>query len=453
MWLWTSSAPCTRAVITRSTDIACSAARCGSLPTSASHARCATTPGVRALGAPAVHGQLLAPRELARQVLDVHAGPAVDLGRVLAREQRDAHRLGLHDVALADHDDAAVRHGEALRVGLEVDADLRPGVDVDVLVDDRALDDRAAADLHARHQHGVLDRRVGVDVHAGREHRAAHLAAGDDHAGAHHRVQRVAHALLVGEHELRRGQRLLPGEDRPLAVVEVEHRVDRDQVHVRLPERVERPDVAPVAAVARRRARHLVLGEVVDLRLPALDQHRDQVAADVVLGRLVLRVLGDDPAQHVRAEDVVAHRREDLVGRVRQPLRVLRLLAERGDRAAVGRRLDHAELVGLLDRRAQRRDRDAGAALDVLLDHLARVHAVDVVGAEHDHVVRALVVEQVEVLVDRVGRAGEPARAAAHLRGHGRHVVAQQRRERPAVAGCGGRASGSCTASGRRCAV
>ena len=73
----------------------------------------------------------------------------------------------------------------------------------------------------------------------------------------------------------------------------------------------------------------------------------------------------------------------------------------------------------------------AAPALDVLLDHLARVHAVDVVGAEHDDVVGPLVAEQVEVLVDRVGRAGEPVRPAAHLRRHRRDVVAEQRRQPP----------------------
>ena len=69
------------------------------------------------------------------------------------------------------------------------------------------------------------------------------------------------------------------------------------------------------------------------------------------------------------------------------------------------RGLDDAELVGLLDRHADRRDGHARAGGDVLLDHLARVHAVDVVGAEDDDVLGPLVVDQVEVLVDRVGRA------------------------------------------------
>ena len=135
--------------------------------------------------------------------------------------------------------------------------------------------------------------------------------------------------------------------------------------------------------------------------------------------------------QRLGREDVVAHRGEDLVGRVRQADRVLRLLAERGDVAPVGGGLDHAELVGLLDRGAQRRDRHALARRDVLLDHLARVHAVDVVGAEDDDVLRPLVGDQVVVLEDRVGGAHEPARPEPHLRRHRRDVVAQQRRQAP----------------------
>ena len=237
--------------------------------------------------------------------------------------------------------------------------------------------------------------------------------------------------VVVVEDELGRRQRIGPCEDRPLAVVEVELRLDRDEVHVRVVEGVERPDVAPVAALDLARARDLVAREVVDVRLAALDERRDDAAAHVVIGGVVLGVAGDDVDQRVGAEDVVAHRGEDLVGRVGQSDGVGRLLPEGGDRLAVGGRLDDAELVGLGQRGAQRRDGHGGPALDVLVDHLARVHAVDVVGAEYGHDVGALVVEQVEVLVDRVGRAREPARPAAHLRRHRRDVVAQQRRQPP----------------------
>jgi hypothetical protein len=67
----------------------------------------------------------------------------------------------------------------------------------------------------------------------------------------------------------------------------------------------------------------------------------------------------------------------------------------------------------------------------VLLHHLLRVHAVDVVGTEDDDVVRPLVVDEVQALEDGVGGAGEPARAEALLGRYRGHVVAQQRRHPP----------------------
>ena len=83
------------------------------------------------------------------------------------------------------------------------------------------------------------------------------------------------------------------------------------------------------------------------------------------------------------------------------------------------------------DRLADRRDGAGGARLDVLLDHLAEVHAVDVVGAHDDDDVGLLVVDEVEALVDRVGAAEVPVLVDALLRGHGRDVVAEQRRHAP----------------------
>ena len=70
---------------------------------------------------------------------------------------------------------------------------------------------------------------------------------------------------------------------------------------------------------------------------------------------------------------------------------------------AVGAGLDDAELVGLA--RGTRIPATVTAAPDgdVLLDHLGRVHPIDVVGAEDDDVVRPLVVDEVEALEDGVG--------------------------------------------------
>ena len=58
------------------------------------------------------------------------------------------------------------------------------------------------------------------------------------------------------------------------------------------------------------------------------------------------------------------------------------------------------------------------------VDHLLGIHAIHVVGAEHDDVVGILVVDQIQRLIDRVGRAGVPARAEPLLGRHRRDVLA-----------------------------
>ena len=122
-----------------------------------------------------------------------------------------------------------------------------------------------------------------------------------------------------------------------------------------------------------------------------------------MVGGLVGGVHGDRLHEASRGEHVVAHRRIHLVGRVRKPLGVGRLLPKRRDAPPVTGRLDHPELSRLGDGHPDPGDGHAGAGGDVIGHHLPRIHPIDVVGAEHGHVVGPLVVDQVEVLVDGVG--------------------------------------------------
>lgn len=126
-----------------------------------------------------------------------------------------------------------------------------------------------------------------------------------------------------------------------------------------------------------------------------------------MLAALKVVVFGDGLDELAGGEDVVAHRGENLVRRIGQPHRVGRLLAEGPDLAGVSWvDLDDAELVGQADRLADRSDGEPGPGLDVLLDHLGEVHAVDVVGTDDDDDLGPFVVKQVEALEDRV-RAAE----------------------------------------------
>ena len=74
---------------------------------------------------------------------------------------------------------------------------------------------------------------------------------------------------------------------------------------------------------------------------------------------------------------------------------------------------------------------EVGLLLHVEVEHLPDVHAVDVVGAEDEDVVRLLVGDDVEVLVDGVGGALEPLGAVAHLRRDELDVLVQEGREPP----------------------
>ena len=176
--------------------------------------------------------------------------------------------------------------------------------------------------------------------------------AGDDGAAADHRVS--GRAVLD---ELRRRQRRREAEDRPLPVVQVEDRLQRDQVHVRVVVGVQRADVPPVAAVAVGRAWHLVAGEVVHVRGTAVHEIRNDVAAHVVHRGLVGGVDLERLDQRVGGEHVIAHRRVRDVRVVRHRRRVGRLLEESGDVDAVVGRLDHAERRRVLARHPDTRPR------------------------------------------------------------------------------------------------
>ena len=208
------SAPSTPAAIDRSIDIARSAARCGASPASASQARWRRR---RRRGAPqACTVTSSSVRELAREVLDVHAGAAVDLGRVLAREQRDPHASTTSPLPITTTPPSeTVKRSRSASGSTPICA---PGADCDVLVEDRPPHHRAAADVDALHEHRVLDLGERVDVHAGREHRAPHRRRRRSTTPAH-TIESSAWpaAALFVEHELGRRQRLVPREDRPLA--------------------------------------------------------------------------------------------------------------------------------------------------------------------------------------------------------------------------------------------
>ena len=93
---------------------------------------------------------------------------------------------------------------------------------------------------------------------------------------------------------------------------------------------------------------------------------------------------------------------------------------------------------GLLEWDGQSRDGDIRLLLfQVEGDHLGDVHAVDVVGPEHQVQLRMLMLDQVEVLMNGIRGALEPVVTSKHLWwDHGDGMVREQRRDGPGLAMC-----------------
>ena len=103
---------------------------------------------------------------------------------------------------------------------------------------------------------------------------------------------------------------------------------------------------------------------------------------------------------------------------------MLGLLQELLDPSALA--VDDAQRGRQLDGLADSGHRRGQARIDVVLDHLGEVHAVDVVRADDDDVLGLFIVDDVQGLVDRVRAAQVPVRTAALLSGNRGDEVAEK---------------------------
>ena len=206
----------------------------------------------------------------------------------------------------------------------------------------------------------------------------------------------------------------------------------RHQVHVSVVEGVQGADVAPVAAVPFGGAGHLVVVEVIDGSDALAHQSGNDVAAHVVIGVVVVGVSPNGVDQDFGGENVVAHRDERLLGIIGRARRIGRFLHELPDLTGlVG--VDTAESARLRPRHPDPGDGHPSATVDVELHHLLRIHPVHMVGPEHHDVVGVLVVDEVQRLVDGIGRTGVPARPEALLGRHRSDVLPRQATQPPVL--------------------
>ena len=196
------------------------------------------------------------------------------------------------------------------------------------------------------------------------------------------------------------------GHDGEVLVKQIELGVVAQQVHRGLVEAGDGADVLPKAV------------ELVAVQALALaEQLGDDVLAKVVARALVQSVLLERLDQHIGREDVDAHGREVRIG-------LIGLLGELGDAAVLGVGGQDAKAAGLLPRYGHNAHREVGVVLNVRLEHLAVVHAIQVIARKNQDVLGVVGLDVVEVLRNGVGRARIPGAAGLRLvRRQDRHAA------------------------------
>ena len=121
------------------------------------------------------------------------------------------------------------------------------------------------------------------------------------------------------------------------------------------------------------------------VRVPSRDEARDDVLAEVVARLRVVGVAQQHLVQERRVEHVDAHAGERAAGPAGHRRRLRRLLLEAHDPAPVVDR-DDAQRTRVGERDVDAGDGHLRLRLDVVLEHPAVVHLVDVVAGQDQHV-------------------------------------------------------------------
>ena len=124
-------------------------------------------------------------------------------------------------------------------------------------------------------------------------------------------------------------------------------------------------------------------------------------------GLLFLGVLDQRVVEKTRGKNVNAHRGKRHVRVAGYRIGILRFFRELGDTQVL---VDghHTEFCRLGTRNLDTANGEIGTGLGMVHDHLGVVHGVDVVATKHHHIVRTVNLDDIEVLVERIGSSLVP---------------------------------------------
>ena len=299
-----------------------------------------------------------------------------------------------------------------------------------VFVDDCIADTAVFANIDIVQQNAVVNGRIAVNINRIEKHGVGDSASRNDAAVANNGVDRFADARkservnILVMNELRRRKTEMVVVNRPFVIVEIKLRLRRPEIHVGFKERLESPDVAPVRFLADRLTGDLVGIEIVGIQPPGTDKPRNNVFSEIMRTGFLLVIVFEKRQHIVGIENIIAHGSKRHILVVRQRSRFFRLLLKTDDPPVLVH-LNDTELAGLTDRDRDRRNGGNGVVAAVEIDHLADIHLIDMVAAEHCDKIRFEILNQPHVLINGIGSSPIPgAVLRLHLRGHGNNETA-----------------------------
>ena len=195
--------------------------------------------------------------------------------------------------------------------------------------------------------------------------------------------------------------------NRPLLVVEVKNRVNRNEIHVGLIERINRTDVTPVTCVAFGSTRHAIAREIIDVCLILLHKVRNNVTAHIVRGIGIFLVILERLNQVFGGEYVVTHGCKGHLRVIRGSRRIGWLFDKVGN-VTVFVGLNTAKGRCLRTWNPNARNRDGFSRGNMFFHHLLGVHAVDMVRTKNNDVLRVFIVNEVKGLQNGICRTSKP---------------------------------------------
>ena len=184
--------------------------------------------------------------------------------------------------------------------------------------------------------------------------------------------------------------------DTPGGIVETESRIASQKIHIGLPQTANGSHVLPIAIKG------------IGKHTASVVQHSGNHVLTEVLGGVRVRLVPDQVlGQKLSVKDIDTHGRLGALG-------MRGFLLEFQD-AVVLIGIHNAEAAGLIQRHVQNGNGTVRTRFLMLLQHLAVVHFIDMVTGQNQHVVRIITVDEIQILIDRIGGTLIPVCAVASL--------------------------------------